>query len=98
MIGVPSVIMGIFLYAVWVVPRGTSGRSAIAGALALACIMLPIVVRSTEEMLKLVPDEPPRSEPGARRQHLTDDAHRGAARRARGDHQRLHARHRSSGR
>ena len=36
MIGVPSVIMGVFLYAVWVVPRGTEGRSAIAGALALA--------------------------------------------------------------
>jgi phosphate transport system permease protein len=56
MIGVPSVIMGIFLYAVWVVPRGVDGRSAIAGGLALACIMLPIVVRSTEEMLRLVPD------------------------------------------
>jgi phosphate transport system permease protein len=56
MIGVPSVIMGVFLYAVWVVPRGLEGRSAIAGALALACLMLPIVVRSTEEMLRLVPD------------------------------------------
>jgi len=56
MIGVPSVIMGVFLYAAWVVPRGGDGRSAIAGGLALACIMLPIVVRSTEEMLKLVPD------------------------------------------
>jgi phosphate transport system permease protein len=56
MIGVPSVIMGIFLYAVVVVPNGTSGRSAIAGGLALGCIMLPIVVRSTEEMLRLVPD------------------------------------------
>jgi len=56
MVGVPSVIMGVFLYAVWVVPRGVNGRSAIAGALALACLMLPIVVRSTEEMLRLVPD------------------------------------------
>jgi phosphate transport system permease protein len=56
MIGVPSVIMGVFLYAVWVVPQGVNGRSAIAGGLALACLMLPIVVRSTEEMLKLVPD------------------------------------------
>ncbi|HEY2812572.1 MAG TPA: phosphate ABC transporter permease PstA [Acidimicrobiales bacterium] len=56
MIGVPSVIMGVFLYAVWVVPRGVDGRSAVAGGLALACLMLPIVVRSTEEMLKLVPD------------------------------------------
>jgi phosphate transport system permease protein len=56
MIGVPSVIMGVFLYAVWVVPRGVDGRSAVAGGLALACLMLPIVVRSTEEMLRLVPD------------------------------------------
>jgi phosphate transport system permease protein len=56
MIGVPSVIMGVFIYAVWVVPQGSTGRSAVAGAFALACLMLPIVVRSTEEMLRLVPD------------------------------------------
>jgi phosphate transport system permease protein len=56
MTGVPSVIMGIFLYTVFVVPQGTSGRSAIAGALSLACLMLPIVVRATEEMLRLVPN------------------------------------------
>ncbi len=56
MVGVPSVVMGIFLYTVWVVPFGKDGRSAIAGALALACLMLPVVVRSTEEMLRLVPD------------------------------------------
>jgi phosphate transport system permease protein len=36
---------------------GATGRSAIAGALALGCLMLPIVVRSTEEMLRLVPDD-----------------------------------------
>ena len=56
MTGVPSVIMGVFLYTIWVVPRGLDGRSAVAGALALACLMLPIVVRATEEMLRLVPD------------------------------------------
>jgi phosphate transport system permease protein len=56
MTGVPSIIMGIFLYAVFVVPQGLSGRSAIAGGLALACLMLPIIVRSTEEMLRLVPN------------------------------------------
>jgi phosphate transport system permease protein len=56
MTGVPSIVMGLFLYTVFVVPQGTSGRSAIAGALALACLMLPIVVRATEEMLKLVPN------------------------------------------
>ncbi len=56
MTGVPSIVMGVFIYTVWVIPRGIDGRSAIAGALALACLMLPIVVRSTEEMLRLVPD------------------------------------------
>lgn len=57
MAGVPSVVMGVFVYTAWVLRFGASGRSAIAGSLALACLMLPIVVRSTEEMLKLVPDE-----------------------------------------
>jgi len=51
---VPSVVMGIFIYTVWVLHFRQ--RSTFAGALALACLMLPIVVRSTEEMLKLVPD------------------------------------------
>jgi phosphate transport system permease protein len=57
MTGVPSVVMGIFIYTVWVLHFGASGRSSIAGALALGCLMLPIVVRSTEEMLRLVPDD-----------------------------------------
>ncbi|HKY15580.1 MAG TPA: phosphate ABC transporter permease PstA [Microthrixaceae bacterium] len=56
MTGVPSVIMGIFIYTFWVLRYGPTGRSAIAGSLALACLMLPIVVRSCEEMLRLVPD------------------------------------------
>jgi phosphate transport system permease protein len=55
MSGVPSIIMGLFLYVTLVtITHKTSGW---AGALALACMMLPIVIRSTEEMLKLVPDE-----------------------------------------
>jgi phosphate transport system permease protein len=54
MTGVPSVVMGIFIYTVWVLHFRQ--RSTFAGALALACLMLPIVVRATEEMLKLVPD------------------------------------------
>jgi phosphate transport system permease protein len=56
MVGVPSVVMGVFIYSIWVVRFGTGGKSAFAASLALACLMLPIVVRSTEEMLKLVPD------------------------------------------
>jgi len=56
MTGVPSVIMGVFIYTVWVLNFQASGRSGLAGGLALACLMLPVVVRSTEEMLRLVPD------------------------------------------
>jgi phosphate transport system permease protein len=54
MTGVPSVIMGVFIYSAWVLRF--HAQSGFAGALALACLMLPIVVRSAEEMLKLVPN------------------------------------------
>lgn len=57
MTGVPSIVMGLFIYTVWVARYGTNGRSAFAAALALACLMLPIVIRSAEEMLRLVPDD-----------------------------------------
>jgi phosphate transport system permease protein len=53
MTGVPSIIMGLFVFAIWVIHFGYSG---LAGAFALGCLMLPIVIRSSEEMLKLVPD------------------------------------------
>ena len=53
MTGVPSIIMGLFIFAIWVLHFGYSG---LAGAFALGCLMLPIVIRSTDEMLKLVPD------------------------------------------
>jgi phosphate transport system permease protein len=53
MTGVPSIIMGLFIYAIWVLHFGYSG---FAGSLALGCLMLPIVIRSSYEMLRLVPD------------------------------------------
>ena len=53
MTGVPSIIMGLFIFAIWVLHFGYSG---LAGAFALGCLMLPIVIRSTDEMLKLVPN------------------------------------------
>jgi phosphate transport system permease protein len=52
MTGVPSIVMGLFIYTIWVLRYGYSG---FAGALALACLMLPIVIRSSEEILRLVP-------------------------------------------
>lgn len=57
MMGVPSIVIGMFIFTVWVVRFGTEGRSVFAAALALACLMLPIVLRSSEEMLRLVPNE-----------------------------------------
>jgi phosphate transport system permease protein len=53
MTGVPSIIMGLFIFTIWVLHFGYSG---LAGSFALACLMLPIVIRSTYEMLRLVPD------------------------------------------
>jgi len=51
--GVPSIIMGIFGYILWVLPM--KRFSAWAGAAALAMIFIPVVVRTTEEMLRTVP-------------------------------------------
>jgi phosphate transport system permease protein len=56
MTGVPSIVMGLFIFTIWVVRFGVDGVNGFAGALALGCLMLPIVIRSTEEMLRLVPD------------------------------------------
>lgn len=53
LIGVPSIIIGIFIYTLVVMPMGR--QSGLAGGLALAVIMIPIVARTTEEMIKLVP-------------------------------------------
>ena len=53
MTGVPSIVMGLFIYVIWTMKFG---YSAFGGALALACLMLPIVIGATEQMLRLVPD------------------------------------------
>ena len=54
LLSAPSIIIGLFVYGAVVVPMG--GFSAIAGALALAVIVIPVVVRTTEDMLLLVPN------------------------------------------
>jgi len=54
MTGVPSVVMGLFVYLIWTL---SFGYSAFGGALALACLMLPVVIGATEQMLKLVPPQ-----------------------------------------
>ncbi|MCD2465474.1 MULTISPECIES: phosphate ABC transporter permease PstA [unclassified Streptomyces] len=56
MTGIPSIVAGLFVLATWNLMLGF-GPSGFAGAMALAILMMPVVVRSTEEMLKLVPNE-----------------------------------------
>jgi phosphate transport system permease protein len=55
MTGVPSIVMGLFIYTLVVL--NTKEKTGFAGALALACLMLPIVIRTTDQMLALVPAE-----------------------------------------
>jgi len=55
MSGVPSIVAGLFIYAIWVVGAG-QGFSGLAAAFALSILMLPTVTRTVEEVLRLVPD------------------------------------------
>jgi phosphate transport system permease protein len=57
MTGIPSIVAGLFILSVWTIVMGVPPQVGFAGSLALAILMMPVVVRSTEEMLKLVPNE-----------------------------------------
>ena len=57
MTGIPSIVAGLFAYALFVLFFGPGVRFGIGGAVALSVLMVPVVVRSVEEMLKLVPAE-----------------------------------------
>jgi phosphate transport system permease protein len=52
--GVPSIVLGLISY-LWVVKHVTQGFSALAGSVALSVMMLPMIIRSTEETLKMIP-------------------------------------------
>jgi phosphate transport system permease protein len=54
--GVPSIVAALFIFSLWIATMGFP-QSALAVSLALVLLMIPVVVRNTEEMLKLVPDE-----------------------------------------
>lgn len=56
MTGIPSIVAGLFIFTVWILVFDFR-RAGFPAALALAILMIPTVVRSTEEMLKLVPNE-----------------------------------------
>ncbi len=57
MTGIPSIVAGLFAYALFVIFFGEGVRMGIGGAVALSVLMIPVVVRSSEEILKLVPNE-----------------------------------------
>lgn len=57
MTGIPSIVAGLFAYALFAIFFGPGVRMGIAGAVSLTVLMVPVVVRSSEEMLRLVPNE-----------------------------------------
>jgi phosphate transport system permease protein len=57
MTGIPSIVAGLFAYALFAIFLGPGVRLGVAGAVALSVLMIPVVVRSAEEVLKLVPNE-----------------------------------------
>lgn len=57
MTGIPSIVAGLFAYALFAVFFGPGVRFGLVGAVALSVLMIPVVVRSCEEMLRLVPNE-----------------------------------------
>ncbi|MFT4232838.1 MAG: phosphate ABC transporter permease PstA [Leucobacter sp.] len=57
MTGIPSIVAGLFAFALFAVFFGPGVRMGIVGAVALSVLMIPVVVRSSEEMLRLVPNE-----------------------------------------
>jgi phosphate transport system permease protein len=57
MTGIPSIVAGLFAYALFALFFGPGARLGIMGAVALSVLMIPVVVRSAEEVLKLVPNE-----------------------------------------
>jgi phosphate transport system permease protein len=57
MTGIPSIVAGLFAYALFAVFFGPGVRLGIAGAVALSVLMIPVVVRTAEEVLRLVPNE-----------------------------------------
>ncbi|WP_251282489.1 ABC transporter permease subunit, partial [Enterobacter hormaechei] len=56
LLSAPSIVLGLFVYTLYVMQTG-GNFSAFAGALSLAFIVLPVVVRTTDEMLRLVPSQ-----------------------------------------
>ena len=87
--GVPSIVIGVFVYGLAVLPF--KQFSALAGGLALGIMMIPIIARTTEELLLLVPGDAARRRAGARRDAGARGLHRRPAGGAAGHHHRRRA-------
>lgn len=57
MTGIPSIVAGLFAYSLFAIVMGPGTKLGIVGAVALSVLMIPVVVRASEEMLRLVPNE-----------------------------------------
>lgn len=57
MTGIPSIVAGLFIYSVFALIMGPGTRMGIMGSLALSVLMIPVVVRGSEELLRIVPNE-----------------------------------------
>lgn len=57
MTGIPSIVAGLFIYSVFALIMGPGTRLGIMGSLALSVLMIPVVVRGSEELLRIVPNE-----------------------------------------
>ena len=94
LLSAPSIVLGLFIYDVMVLPMGHF--SAWAGAAALAVIVIPVVVRTTENMLLLIPNTLARSRDRAGRTALARDPDRDLARGASGHRHRRASRDRAN--
>ncbi len=88
--GIPSIVAALFIYALFITIFGF-GRSAVAVSFALVLLMLPVVLRSTEEMLKLVPNELREAVVRARCAEVENHREGGHSNRIRRHHDRGHA-------
>ena len=70
LVGVPSILIGVFVFTILVLPF--KQYNAFAGSVALAVIMVPVIMRTTEEILKLVPGRAPRGVTRPRSPALAD--------------------------
>jgi phosphate transport system permease protein len=55
MTGTPSIIAGLFIYILWVVPHGVNGKSGLVAAVTLSIMMLPVTCRAALEVIRIVP-------------------------------------------